>query len=203
MKTTKNNLQYIYKDLQNNLLTFEQIAKNYNISLTSLYRINNGKTFKQDRYKYPLRQGHISQQDLIIKGFISKYKEDYTPAQFTTMLKGLIDYNTIYNYYNAKNKTSYVKDANNIMGLYENRRAIFDILIAPHPEILKKAKGVEEGELNPISLHDAQYLKLMSRLNSGGKIGIENYLMLFIDEINEWFNQMNYKKTIDNKEEMK
>lgn len=203
MKTTKSNLDFIYKDLQENILTFEDISNKYEISLTSLYRINNGKTFKKDGYEYPLRQGHIIPKDQILKSFISTYQEIYTPAQFNIMLKGLADYNTIYNYYNIKNKTSYIKDANGIMELYENRRAIFNVLITPHPELLQKSKGIEEGELNPISLHDAQYLKLMSRLNNGGKIGIENYLMLFIDEINDWFNQMNFNKTIDNKEEMK
>lgn len=48
-------LSFIIRDIESNKRKFSEIEKNYNISKSTVNRINQGKIFRQENKKYPLR----------------------------------------------------------------------------------------------------------------------------------------------------
>ena len=56
-KFTEEQIQILYKELKENLNeTLEQIAKKYNIHLSTLSNINNGHTYYHSTIEYPIRK---------------------------------------------------------------------------------------------------------------------------------------------------
>lgn len=54
-KTSYEESLLIKKDLQDNILTYEELSKKYNKSIDSLRSINSGRSFNDKKLKYPLR----------------------------------------------------------------------------------------------------------------------------------------------------
>ena len=46
----------IVKDIKDNLLSFQEISKKYNISIRAVYYINKGEIHYLEEEKYPLRE---------------------------------------------------------------------------------------------------------------------------------------------------
>lgn len=54
--TSNQSLKEIYKDLEDSILSLEEIAKKYNVSYTTISKINRGITYFQKNYSYPIRK---------------------------------------------------------------------------------------------------------------------------------------------------
>ena len=54
--TSNQSLNEVYMDLENNILSLEEIAKKYKVSYTTISKINRGITYTQKDYSYPIRK---------------------------------------------------------------------------------------------------------------------------------------------------
>lgn len=54
--TSNQSLKEVYVDLEENILSLEEIAKKYNVSYTTISKINRGITYIQKDYSYPIRK---------------------------------------------------------------------------------------------------------------------------------------------------
>lgn len=60
-KISDENLFNLYEDLKNVNISYKELSKKYNLSISHLYSINQGKSRKQSNIKYPIRK--YSQQE--------------------------------------------------------------------------------------------------------------------------------------------
>lgn len=67
-------LDNVINDIQNSALSFKDIAKKYNVSIGSVYTINNGQSYYDKQLKYPLRDIEIKNR--LIDNYRSKFSED-------------------------------------------------------------------------------------------------------------------------------
>lgn len=85
---TEEQIQQIYQDLKNNKETMTDIAKKYQIDLSSLSCINNGKTYFHSNEIYPIRYGFAK-----IKKGIENHNSKFDKATLSQIFKLLKENN--------------------------------------------------------------------------------------------------------------
>lgn len=81
-KFTEEQIQQIYQDLKDNKETMIDIATKYQINLSSLSCINNGKTYFHSNEVYPIRYGFVK-----IKKGIENYNSKFDEATLNQIFK--------------------------------------------------------------------------------------------------------------------
>lgn len=103
-KFTEEQIQQIYKDLKDCKETMTDIAKKYNIDLSSLSYINNGKTYFHSSEVYPIRNG-FQKIKKGIENHNSKFDEAILNKIFSLLKENNLTMKAIANEFNVAEST--------------------------------------------------------------------------------------------------
>ncbi len=103
-KFTEEQIQQIYKDLKDCKETMTDIARKYNIDLSSLSHINNGKTYFHSSEIYPIRNG-FQKIKKGIKNHNSKFDEAILNKIFSLLKENNLTMKAIANEFNVAEST--------------------------------------------------------------------------------------------------
>ena len=103
-KFTEEQIQQIYKDLKDCKETMTDIARKYNIDLSSLSHINNGKTYYHSSEIYPIRNG-FQKIKKGIENHNSKFDEAILNKIFSLLKENNLTMKAIANEFNVAEST--------------------------------------------------------------------------------------------------
>ena len=73
---TEEEKEAVRKTIKEELITFKEIAKKYNLSLNNIYHINSGDMWKSEKEDYPLRKFHFSEKNKLNQKQVKGIHED-------------------------------------------------------------------------------------------------------------------------------
>lgn len=142
------NLHSIYSDLRNTQKSFQSIAQENNLSLATIYNINNGKTHKDPSQDYPLRRLGVYQPD--IAAWVYHHQHEFK-LQHLAVIAG-INYQTALKY--ATEDRPYIP-----LPALDHKLNLMRRLITPNKEIIHAT-----GDIN-LTYNDVLYLRFLYTFN--------------------------------------
>ena len=142
------NLQSIYSDLRNTQKDFRSIAQENNLSLATIYNINNGKTHYDNSFSYPLRPTGVHQPDIAAWVY---HHQQTTKIQHLAILAN-INYQTALKYATEKRPYTPIPPLDYQLELWQH-------LTTPNSAIIHST-----GDIN-LTYEDTLYLKFLYTFN--------------------------------------
>lgn len=172
-KFTEEQIQQIYEELKNCKDTMTNIAKKYNIDLSTLSYINNGKTYFHSSEIYPIRNG-FQKVKKGIQNYNSKFNEDILNEIFNllkenhlTMKEIALKFNVAEStIHNINNGTTYIKE-NESYPLRISKVGSKKLTQEQIDNIIKQLKNEPNKSMSLIAKEFKVSSKIISSINCG------------------------------------